>query len=212
MVRLNKYVRSVWLQALVVASLVLGAAMVLTPMLLPATTESSTYGPGPKADVPGISPDLSQVEALADGLVTRAEYDAAVDRTIACVEGSGAEVLEKRYEEFRTAPVWTYLVKDPASRYGVASAYDECWLKYERDVQAAWVAQHEPSASESAENAEKALECARQEGLRASSVEELLALPRIAPPANVIGYSRCMTIAFKGYDPHERAPDLDPTE
>ncbi len=84
--------------------------------------------------------DQSQVDALADGVVTFDEYASAVDRTLACVEERGRSHTEPVYNESRHQFSYTISGDSPDDR--PMSAYDECWIRFERDIQEQWVGQN----------------------------------------------------------------------
>lgn len=177
----------------------------LTPLggLVSASVDSESR----RIPAPDVPLNPTQAEVLADGVVTRAEYDSAVDRTLACVEAAGGTVTDRRYEDFRDRPMWNFNItyNQPLSR-GELSPYDLCWIAHSRDVQALWIGQHEPSAATAARNEANALACAQEEGL---AVDTLEAMKRLDPSSlgdRHLGWIRCMTIAHNGYDPHEHAP------
>lgn len=160
-----------------------------------------------QVQVADVSADPAQQEALADGVVTQAEYDAAVERTLACVGEAGGEVIDKRYEDWRDSPVWNFVIRwdDPAVGAD-ASPYDECWIRFSRDVEAQWVAQHAPSDEERAANEQAALECAAEEGLNVTTIRELGSSMDASDPQSIASVRRCLAIAYTGYDPLEQPP------
>jgi hypothetical protein len=193
------------LASVTVLALVVGLVAALTTPLGGIIRAAGSDEPR-QAPVPQVGGDRSQAEALADGVVSRSEYDAAVDRTLACVREAGGEVLNLRYEDFRDRPVWNFVLENAAaaSPDGL-TPYDECWMRFSRDVQAKWVEQSVPAASKRADNEARALECAKQENLGADDMDALNALFS-SPAVDRRSLSRCLTIAYKGYDPVEHPP------
>jgi hypothetical protein len=151
-----------------------------------------------------VAADQTVIDALADGNVTRGEYDRAVNNTMACIDAKGIPHSSPVYEDFRDRPVWKYVVGPlPEDQDNTLIAeYDECWAKYERDVQSKWVEQHKPSQAKQAANEQAALQCARREGLGVATFKELLDLRR-ARPDNVErnAVNNCITVGADGYDP-----------
>ena len=85
-----------------------------------------------------VAADQSQTDALADGVVTREEYDAAVAGTMACLNEKGVDHTQPVYDGRRYT--YTVINSSPIGSQGV-TPYDECWMMHERDVQAKWVEQ-----------------------------------------------------------------------
>ena len=74
---------------------------------------------------------------LADGVVTAEEYARAVGNTLACLDAQGVPHSSARFDTGTNQ--WKYEIgPTPQDKLGVQ---DECWARYERDVQAAWVSQ-----------------------------------------------------------------------
>lgn len=187
------------------AAVVVAAAVVAAPRLIDAL--GSGDDTPRQVQAPAVSADPAQQEALADGVVTRDEYDAAVERTLACVREAGGEVIGQQYEDRVDPPVWSFNIRwdDPASGED-ASPYDECWMRFSRDVEGQWVAQHRPSDGQSALNEQAALECAAEEGLNVTTVRELGSLVDASDPQSIASVRRCLAIAYRGYDPLDRPP------
>jgi hypothetical protein len=210
MFRSRNVTANLWVQVACVAVLAVAAGVIATSFTpLGGIVKALGDSEPRQIPVPQITIDPSQADILADGVVTRAEYDAAVDRTLACVSAAGGTVNGLRYEDFRDRPIWNFSVAydRPLSR-GELTPYDECWIQYSRDVQAKWVGQNQPSASKAADNEARALECATQESLGVDSLDALNRLDGASLGDKQVGWIRCMTIAHNGYDPHEHPPIL----
>lgn len=201
MSKLRKWAGSLWLQAASVASI--GAAfLVFGPAVPGPWADAATATAAPPART-----DPSQAAALADGVVTREEYDASVERTLDCLRSAGGEVVGLRYEDFRDAPEWNFVVRyDQTLPNGKESPYDQCWSEFSRDIQAKWVSQDRPSAAKAASNVQAALACAGEEGLGVASFDGLVKLASVRGSADPAAVTRCLTIAQKGYDPLEHPP------
>lgn len=90
-----------------------------------------------------VPPDVDQSvnSALADGTVTREEYVSAVARTMTCLDQKGVGHTEPVYQEARGQYNYTIINNGIVSDQGL-TPYDECWMRYGRDIQAQWVSQH----------------------------------------------------------------------
>ncbi len=95
----------------VIIGLMFGAALVaaIVPTVIAAVNPSSAR-PAPET-APEVSDDEGQIVALADGVISRDEYDAAVDRTLDCVREAGGEIVDLRYEDWRDRPVWNFAIR-----------------------------------------------------------------------------------------------------
>ncbi|MEX1103998.1 MAG: hypothetical protein WED87_07095 [Dehalococcoidia bacterium] len=100
----------------------------------------------------------SQREALADGVVTYVEYEAAVLATIACAEDAGLTIVEQPHP-------------DPSGktlRYGLSVGFDlergsaihrECYVEHLAAINILWSAQNTPSQEIFAEARRSLVEC-----------------------------------------------------
>lgn len=169
-----------------------------------ALTVTSYIGLGSEADASDFSADKSQHDALSDGVVTQGEYNSAINRTQACVRAAGGQVIGDRYEDYRNVPVRAFAVNEPGVEPGGVSIYDGCWMKFSRDVEYAWVQQEAKKITPERRVADEkaALECAIEENLDATSVDELRELGRSGAQVNGDVF-RCITIANEGFDPEE---------
>ncbi len=104
---------------------------------LPATATVKPTRAPTRMDFTPPPMDQSQVDALADGVVTFDEYASAVDSTLACVEERGRSHTEPAYDGSRHQFQYTIVGDSPGD--SPMSAYDECWIRFERDIQAQWV-------------------------------------------------------------------------
>jgi predicted phosphoadenosine phosphosulfate sulfurtransferase len=100
--------------------------------------------------------DQSVTDALADGVVTREEYDRAVANTMRCLDEKGVQHSTPIYQESRRQ--YTFSVMSPTGPGNGPTEYDDCWMRYERDVTSEWVRAGPPP--EHGIEA-KALRCAR---------------------------------------------------
>lgn len=190
---------------LAVLSLALaGAAYFGSDTIAVAIGRSTSPPPGVAVAAP-VAVDQSVVEALADGNVSRAEYDAAVNSNLACLDALGILHTDPVYEGFRDRPVWTYSVGPFGEGDGeLVAASDECWFKFEADIQVQWVIQHAPSQAKVAANAKAAVACAQQEGIDVETFDELLELRRSgSDDVNNGALTACVVIGAKGYDPRD---------
>jgi hypothetical protein len=104
----RKKLASWWVQIAAVAILAVASAFAATSLTPFRGIVSAVGNGGGRTDIAAIEIDHSQSEILADGVVTRAEYDAAVNQTLACVRASGGEITDLRYEDFRDRPIYTF--------------------------------------------------------------------------------------------------------
>ncbi len=75
---------------------------------------------------------------LADGVVTRAEYDAAMAATIACARAEGVLVTEPRFDGWRYD--YRVITSDDNDRQP-SRAFDRCYGEHLRAVDQAWAEQ-----------------------------------------------------------------------
>lgn len=85
----------------------------------------------------------SVAAVLADGVVTREEFDAATARMIACMDEQGVKhsppVYDERSHQYRFS-----IESTPGSQPGL-TVYDECWMEFAQDVTGRWVQQNPPA-------------------------------------------------------------------
>lgn len=94
--KLKNAASNFWLQLGVIATFAIAVGVFMLP-ISPFDTEASATD---------FSADKSQGDALADGVVTREEYNSATNRMHACIRASGGEIIGLRYEDYRNVPVW----------------------------------------------------------------------------------------------------------
>lgn len=88
----------------------------------------------PVATAPSVS------DVLADGIVTREEFDTATARMIGCMDEQGADHTTPLYDE-RSHQYRFSMVAKPGSQPGL-TVYDECWMEYAQEVTGEWVRQN----------------------------------------------------------------------
>jgi hypothetical protein len=196
---LKKAASQTWLQFAFVGVLAVAAGLLINSVFHPLGSEASASD---------FAADPSQARALADGVVTQGEYTSAVNRTLACVRAAGGEVKSLRYEDYRNVPAWNFVVSGGGDAPGGMSVYDGCWWKFSRDVEFAWAKQEQAKVTPAKRAADEkaALACAAQEGLGVNSIAELRDLNNSGQRPNGGDPSRCVTIAFDGYDLNEHPP------
>lgn len=149
------------------------------------------------------NPDQSVKEILADGVVTFEEYKTAVNNTMACLDEHGVGHTEPVYSESRKQ--YSYITwvarSEESSGPGVE---DACSMKFERDVQAAWVFANEGKGVGDAVDKEGALKCAAESGLNVQTFADLQSLIIQHPQDSVIQH--CFVIGLHGFDPSKRIP------
>lgn len=135
--------------------------------------------------------DDEQREAMADGEVTFAEYEAAALRAVQCVDEINGEIYgEARYDE-RTH---TYQVAarqpPPASgqidlnspdQVRMAKATDACWKSHWNGINNAWAAQNQPTEQEMFDARQALAACLREAGIEVpdpASQEDFAGLER----------------------------------
>ncbi len=79
-------------------------------------------------------------DALADGIVTREEFDAATGRMIACMDEQGVEHTAPIYDE--SSHQYQFSIEAKQGAQPGLTVYDECWMEYAQDVTSQWVRQH----------------------------------------------------------------------
>ena len=167
---------------------------------LPSTPATPTVATSQARAVTPVPTAESVADALDGGEVTFEEYTEAVFNTMACLDEKGIEHTEPVYDESQAQ--YTYSVTNPkGTDPREVSAYDECWMEYERDIQSAWVQQNGAKRIQEVEvvNEEGALQCAAEFGLEASSFDDIRALKIEHPQDPAI--QSCFITGTLGYDP-----------
>lgn len=145
-----------------------------------------------------VPPDADQSvnDALADGIATFEEYTAAVSNTMKCLDAKGVQHTTPFYNQAQSK--YKYGVTNPAGPGGV-SPLDDCWMRYERDVQLAWVQGNQSSILPEVVNEKGALECAAKFDLNATTFRDIMELKRANPQDVTIQH--CYVIGTHGFDP-----------
>ncbi|MEX0783136.1 MAG: hypothetical protein WD557_10830 [Dehalococcoidia bacterium] len=103
----------------------------------------------------------SQREALADGVVTYVEYEAAVFSTIACIEAAGLKILEQPHPD-PSGKVLEYSFAagmDLAEAERSSAIHRECYVEHLAAINILWSAQNTPSQEIFAEARRSLVEC-----------------------------------------------------
>ncbi len=83
----------------------------------------------------------SVAEVLADGVITREEFDAATARMIQCLDESGVTHSEPVYDEGDFQ--YKFAIEAKAGSQPGLTVYDECWMEYAQDITGRWVMQNQ---------------------------------------------------------------------
>lgn len=135
------------------------------------------------------SRDQTAIAALSDGNVTFAEYDAATQRVVACVEAQYGPII-KRVRETEISYGFHISEANPA----VVAFYDQCRGELLTDVQVAWVTQNSPSEEELQARKQAYAECLSAAGFNVNSIEDQARESREADAAR----SRCLSSSGEG--------------
>lgn len=82
----------------------------------------------------------SVTDALADGIVTREEFDAATAQMIACMDEQGVAHTAPVYDE--SSHQYQFSIEAKQGSQPGLTIYDECWMEFAQDVTGQWVQQH----------------------------------------------------------------------
>jgi hypothetical protein len=113
----------------------------------------------------------SQREALADGVVSYVEYEAAVSSTIACIEAAGLKILEQPHPD----PSGKVLEYSFAAGMDLAEAERSnaisraCYKEHQAAIDIMWSAQNTPSQDVLAE-ARQSLDACLREALEGAPI------------------------------------------
>jgi hypothetical protein len=134
-------------------------------------TASSTNGLDPVADAAAFAlahATEEQKGALADGIVTASEYEAATLATASCLTEQGIALADAPHwdEETRTRMRFSFVGGPTIEESQKTNAlYEECRLKYSAAVEHLWITQDLPSET-TLQKARASLEkCIREAGL-----------------------------------------------
>lgn len=108
--------------------------------LLPTPTRPPNTSPSIRTYFVPPEPDQSVHDALADGVVTRAEYDRAVANNMACLDDKGVQHSAPVYEESSHQYRYSMTHTGPVPYAGLSPS-DECYMRYEQDIHSQWVRQ-----------------------------------------------------------------------
>jgi hypothetical protein len=136
--------------------------------------------------------DVAPVEqraAFADGYLSLDEYSDAVGATVSCLAEAGyivSPVLEDG------AYAWEYGIEQGESAQAFSTAYNECYVTYQRDIDVAWSRtlaslDKSPTAEETAAAFKVLVRCMRDEGIAVPPDADITELYYLAPPGNGIG-------------------------
>ncbi|MGH2607782.1 MAG: hypothetical protein ACRDHF_01725 [Tepidiformaceae bacterium] len=106
----------------------------------------------------------SQREALADGVVTYPEYEAAVRSTVACPEEAGLTILDQPHPD----PSGTTLRYSFAAGLDLADAkrsnatHRACYVEHQAAIDMMWSAQNTPSEDVFAQARQSLTQCLRE--------------------------------------------------
>ncbi|MEO8539459.1 MAG: hypothetical protein ABI577_06930 [bacterium] len=127
--------------------------------------------------VPGliasIKPQLNDGEkaALADGVLTREEYDAAQGRVVSCLEAAGLTV----HREPGRGPggideIWA---ESPPSAGDLGNVFLDCYQRYQGKLSLIWAEQNRPTADALAQRGAAIDSCLASKGLGFRPLSEL---------------------------------------
>jgi hypothetical protein len=137
--------------------------------------ESSSEQEHPTAPqlIESLKPELNEEQeaALADGVLTREEYDAALDRVVVCLEAEGLTV----HREPGRGPggvdqIWT---ESPASAGGPRDVVLGCYERHQGKLSMVWAEQNRPTADEFAAHASAVDSCMASKGVAPKPLSEL---------------------------------------
>jgi len=119
---------------------VLVAALVSAISFAIASDDTRPPRPSAKQVAQERRPETSPEQAaiLDDGVVTRAEYESAVNATIACLAGQRFKVSTPVEKDGRLDFHFATAVLDEGARY--RGAYRDCHVQHQRDVDPVWAA------------------------------------------------------------------------
>lgn len=117
---------------------------------------------------PGLNDE--QAVALADGVLTREEYDAARDRVAACLEGNGLTV----HREPGRGPggvdeIWA---ESPATAGNLSDAFRNCYERYQGKLSMVWAEQNRPTSDQLAARERAVDVCMTSKGFDPQPLDE----------------------------------------
>ena len=123
--------------------------------------------------IESIRPELNdeQEAALADGVLTREEYEAALDRVAACLEASGLKVI--RQPGVGPGGVDGIVTESPASAGDPRDVVLGCHERHQGKLSMVWAEQNRPTADELAAHASAVDSCMVSKGVTPKPVAEL---------------------------------------
>lgn len=129
--------RAVWAVVVLAAALCVGCADGSEESSYDETSAKALAGALASARSAGV--DATQVEVLSGDEVTFAQYRAAVDRALGCMQEAGMEVVEQDVTRWNGRDLVTYAVGSGAlpEDQGV-TVQDDCYERYARYVDEFW--------------------------------------------------------------------------
>jgi len=106
-----------------------------------------------------------QEAAFVDDIVDQAEYEASANRTIQCLRDAGISVRGPVWDGWRISFTFGGQLSEE-ELFRQRSIYNDCYIKYQRDIDAAWAEQHRrvlTAAEVDAASAEM-IQCLQREG------------------------------------------------
>jgi predicted dehydrogenase len=120
-----------------------------------------TGSQGATTDAPGSQTDFQEA-ALADGVVTFAEYERAMLATIECLRDGGVEVTDATPVPGDRLTFEFYSGDD--DREAVRAAYQDCYERFAVAIDRAWATANAPTEEELQEARQALAECLRDAG------------------------------------------------
>ncbi len=123
--------------------------------------------------IESLKPELNgeQAAALADGVLTRREYDAARDRVVACLEANGLVV----HREPGRGPggVDELWAESPPSAGDLGDVFLECYERHQGKLSMVWAEQNRPTADALSVRASALDSCMASKGVAPKPLSEL---------------------------------------
>ncbi len=174
-----------------------GAAMALVLVAaigigLTSRQDGSTAAPGAldtqTLNTLRASANSEQAAVLADGTVTREEYEASAGRTMACMSAAGAQLgpVERGPNSQST---FSWVAANAQENVRLRTAYDGCYRAHQRDIDVAWSAANRPASGtgQAGDAFAATVTCLRNAGFDVASGANAQAVSKVLQAAATAG-------------------------
>jgi len=157
---------------------ILGGSFATSALIWTGRSSGEQLHPTAQQLITALEKDFNddQAAALADGILTRAEYDSARQRVVSCLEANGLEV----HREPGRGPggVDELWAESGPSAGDLGNVFLNCYARYQGKLGLIWAEQNRPTADALAQRETAIDSCLTSKGVRSMPLSELWASER----------------------------------